>query len=259
MDAASIISTSLQVADLASNVYSNHNKIIRCFNRIFRKPINVLIVGESGSGKSQFLSTVQKRTEFSDSRTIISHKSTFVLPNGRRVDFYDTPGHQTLKQERIKTINEISRKKFSGIVNVVCCGYQAVEGAKVTEAFRGDEVKEDFLKENRARELKQLQEWMPHVDKNSNIEWVLTIVNKADIWWGDNINALSLYADNSQYDNELRTLTKVAHVVIVPYCSVIAPFMGKPMKLLFGEKDKYALYLNLCKHLSDLIGIEWLK
>lgn len=259
MEAATILSSSLQVLDLAGNIYNNHNKIKWLFNYC-RKSVKVLIVGESGSGKSQFLSTIQENKEFSESRTLVSHKSTLVLPNGRRVDFYDTPGHQTLKQERTKIINEISRKKFNGIVNIVCCGYQAVEGAKASEIFQGEEVKEAFLKENRAKELKQIQEWMPHIDKNSRVEWVLTIVNKADIWWERGVDAISQYADNSQYDNELRSLARVADVAIVPYCSLINPlFLGKSIKLSFGEKEKYALHVNLCKQLGELTGIEWRK
>ena len=70
MDAATIISTSLQVADLVKETYVNYPSIKKWFNRKFRKPIHVLIVGESGSGKTQFLSTIQGEDNFPEKRTI---------------------------------------------------------------------------------------------------------------------------------------------------------------------------------------------
>lgn len=78
MEAATILSSSLQVLDLAGNIYNNHNKIKWLFNYC-RKSVKVLIVGESGSGKSQFLSTIQENKEFSESRTLVSKVHLFFL------------------------------------------------------------------------------------------------------------------------------------------------------------------------------------
>jgi GTPase Era involved in 16S rRNA processing len=259
MDAATIISTSLQVADLVKETYVNYPCIKKWFNRKFRKPIHVLIVGESGSGKTQFLSTIQGEDNFPEKRTMFSHDSTLELPNGRRVIFCDTPGHQSMKPERDRSINDINRKKYNGIVNIVCYGYQSTEGLKESDVFQGDSIKESFLKENRERELKQIQEWLPRIDKNCQVDWVLTIINKADIWWEQKEQVVDYYAEGSSYEHELQQISRLTKAAIIPYCSLISPFMGRPRPSIFGDKIKYALHVNLCKQLGELIGIEWLK
>ena len=258
MDIASIFAISTQVIDLAAKAHDQYPFFKKLFNSC-KKPIRVLIVGESGSGKSQFLLTIQGKKEFSNDRTTLSQCSMLKLPNGRRVEFWDTPGHQTLKQERGRKLNEISRKKFDGIVNLVCFGYQSTNDIDHTMIYQGGEIKESFLKDNREKELKQIKEWTDRIDGESGVKWVLTIINKADVWWEQKEKVIEYYQEGSEYHEELKTLSKMMSIDIVPYCSVISPLFGRPMTLVFGEKEKHLLHLQLCHHLSNLIGTQWHK
>lgn len=254
----SIGSGVLMVADLAEKAYAYHSKFGYWLNRC-KRPIRVLVLGESGSGKSQFLSTIQSKRNYIQERTKISDKIKMLLPNGRTVEFVDVPGHQSLKMERDKYTNDISRGKFQGIINVVCFGYQSSSEVKTEDVFQSDGVvKESYLKDNRARELKQLEEWLSKVDNKSNLKWVLTLVNKADIWW-ENSKEIVDYYELAEYNDKVKELSRVSTIAAVPYCSVITPFCDRPMKLIFGEKEKNVLHRYLCNQLTCLTGEQWPK
>ena len=77
------------------------------------------MVGESGSGKTQFLKVLQEKTEVVDKSTMTVSTVVITLPNGRRLEITDTPGQQTLKGQRIKAENDICKKKYDGIINLV--------------------------------------------------------------------------------------------------------------------------------------------
>lgn len=87
----------------------------------------------------------------------------------------------------------------------------------------------------------------------------MTIINKADVWWEQNENVIKHYVEGSEYYEELKTLSKMMTISAIPYCSVISPLFGRPMTLIFGEKEKHFLHIKLCQHLSNLIGLEWHK
>lgn len=258
MSAAAVITASKEVFDMAKNVKDNYSEIVKFFNRHFRRKIRVLVVGESGTGKSQFLSTIQKKKKFVSNSTMVSYSSELELPNGRIVEFIDTPGQQSLLPERKHSINDINRKNYVGVINLVCYGYQATEETNPAIVFQGEQIKDSYLKENRAKELKQLEEWLPNIDAESDIKWVLTIVNKADVWWEKKDEVLSYYR-SEKYWKKIKDIMRVSSAEVIPYCSVITPFCHKPMKLVFGEKDKYELHCHLCDELSKLIKQEWPK
>lgn len=258
MSLLTAFTTSKEVFDMAKEVKDSYPKIIKFFNRNFRKNIRVLVVGESGTGKSQFLSTIHGKKEFVADSTMVSYSSKLELPNGRIVEFIDTPGQQSLMQDRKRRINAINRKGYDGIINLVCYGYQATEETNPSIVFQGGQIKDSYLKENREKELKQLEEWLPNIDVESNIKWVLTIVNKADVWWEQKDEVLSYY-NSDKYGTKLNEILRVSTTEVIPYCSVIVPFCHRPMTLIFGEKDKYVLHCHLCDELSKLIEQEWPK
>lgn len=253
MDAITALEVTLKAAEAAKEAKENYSKIKRLFHYVL-PPIKVLIVGESGSGKTQFLSSIRDKKEFVESRTKVSNKKTLVLPNGRRVEFCDTPGHQSLKTERGRNVNEIANGKYDGIINIVCYGYQSAEGIDTSNIYQGGVIKEDFLEQNRSKELKQMQEWLERIYAESHVKWVLTIVNKADVWWEDYEEVMAYYEGGSEYDSNLQKISRVSSISILPYCSVINPLFGKPMTIIIGEKMKYAMYEQFQRHLIDLIN-----
>lgn len=258
MDILTIISNALQSVDTLEKLHNSGviHKIPFYINKYFKKTIHILIVGESGSGKSQFLATIQGRKSFAHTRTRVTEKSKVVLPNGYCVRFYDTPGHQILKSERLKALNALNRRKYDGIVNIVCYGHQSVDNVEVSTIFHGDVVREDYLNANKKKELKQVEEWLERIDRDSGVKWLLTIVNKADVWFEKSDEVLSYYREGL-YSQALASLQRFVKLDVIPYCSVITPFCDKPMRLVMGEKEKHALHLNFCNSISKLSEVEW--
>ena len=107
-----------------------------------------------------------------------------VLTSPHRIIFVDLPGHSTSREIRKRRINEISKGKYIGIVNVVCYGYQITDAVNADKVFEAgtNNVKVGFLNDNRKLELSQIDEWVGHITLDSGIKWVLTLVNKVDLW-----------------------------------------------------------------------------
>ena len=253
MDTIAAIDMTIKAAEATKEFKENYSKIKYVFNWM-RPSIKVLVVGESGSGKTQFLASIRDKKEYVDDRTKVSVTRTLTLPNGRRVEFCDTPGHKSLKAERGRKINKIASGKFDGIINIVCYGYQSAENIDTSNIFKGGEIKEEFLELNREKESQQVQEWLGRIYGDSKVKWVLTIVNKADVWWKNYEDVMSHYEEGSTYNDTLQDIARISSISSLPYCSVISPLFGKPMTIVFGEKDKYALYDRFQKHLIDLIN-----
>lgn len=228
----------------------------RLYNGILPRK-KILVVGESGSGKTQFINvlklvggTVKKSTM---NVTIV----TVSLPNGRKVDFVDTPGQQTLQDQRQRAINDISRNKYDGIINIVCYGYQVNDSTKESDVFQvgSSNVKASYLENNRQLELKQVKEWLPRIDNIKKLEWVLTIVNKADIWYEVKDEVMAYY--NSSYHDQMVKIGQFIQTPTIPYCCVISPFFKRKMSIIMGEDEKLQMHLELYEVLGNLLHIAW--
>lgn len=230
------------------------NKIKYNFNYYARAPIRVIIFGESGVGKTQFINSLLNRPE-STNRTRQIEPSTMILSNGRKVVLFDTPGHQSLKQERYRMAELITKKKIKGIINVVNYGYNEVDTIDAVKIFTEESssiVKDEYLKENRKREISQLDDWLRHINAKSSVQWVITVINKADIWF-ENQSAVLAHYEEGEYGIKLRQLSTCCHVDTYEYCSVISPFYDRPMTILIGDSKKRELRSNLEQGLINLI------
>lgn len=229
----------------------------KVFINKLRPAKKILLVGESGSGKTQFLNVLQEKAEVVEKSTMTVSTVVITLPNGRRLEITDTPGQQTLQDQRIKAENDICKKKYDGIINIVCYGYQASSDTKIEDVFQTgtSTVKQAYLEDNRKKEIKQVGEWITRIDSDSSVNWVLTIVNKADIWYSTYNAVMGYY--NSTYRDELNKISNFKKIPVVPYCCVIAPFCDKPMTLAMGEKEKNTMHKDLLMILSELLHIQW--
>lgn len=227
-------------------------KLTYFVNYYFRSPIRVIIFGESGTGKTHFINSLL-HNPLTKGRTRLTEQKKLILKNGRKIVFYDTPGHQTLQEQRYKISEFISKKKITGIINVVSYGYNESDTADGISIFKvgTDEVKEEYLKENRKREISQLDDWMRYINSDNKVRWIITIINKADIWYENKSNVLSYY-EEGEYAKALVPLGHCCMLYSYPYCSVISPFCDRPMILYMGERQK----VDMCETLtSELINI----
>lgn len=217
-----------------------------------KPPIRIAILGESGVGKSALLSMLLGEAYETDSTRFNIFK-TICLPNGRRIKFTDCPGQKSYRQERQKIKEKILRGKYHAIINVVCYVYNETNSSKVKIFESGtNTVKPSYLSENRKLELGQLKEWIEDISVRSKLRWVLTVINKADVWF-DNLEEVVDYYQNGEYGNILAGIHQVCAHHILPCCSIISPFGGQPMVLTMSEKIKRSLHESLLANIQDFI------
>lgn len=230
-----------------------YSKFKRFWNGLCFNKKKVLVIGESGSGKSQFLATIQNRGLYIEHRTVVDKEIKMTLADGHVVVFVDVPGHHSSQEIRQRRINELNREKYDGIINVVCYGYQITDAASEEQVFEAgtDKVKAGFLNDNRKLELSQLDEWIGAITKDTGIKWVLTLINKADLWDVDK-KIVTSYYEEGEYDKKISKLKPLAKCIVVPYCSVIGNFCNRHLSQI-DEKGKLRLHNRMKENLLELI------
>lgn len=240
--------------------------LVYATNYYCRKPVNVVVYGTSGAGKTEFIRALLEEDVdvVNPPRTRFNSRKRLVLKNGRKIHFYDVPGHSSLKQQRQSVTEMILKKKIKGIINVTTYGYNDAEEAEGVSIFKVDNlgipvVKNDYLNKNRQRELEQISEWEDFIRSSNKIEWVITVINKADIWYKSREEVLNYYQNGIYYDNFIKAIEKVCKTCVFPYCSIISPFANQPMALSYSERDKVKMHNELKNDILKLIKGEYEK
>lgn len=256
LSAIDVASTIVNGVELASTVKTKKIKYI--WNRYFRRTIRVIVYGDSGVGKTQFLNTLTGRNTYTPDRTRFVSKFELTLSSGRKIEFLDTPGHQSSKIARLHALDYIAKGKVDGIINLVDYGYQDGEEMEkqLETAFNVDtnQVKDSFLRENRLLELNRTKEFLDRINPNTRVGWIITVVNKADVWYS-NINEILEYYKEGEYGKELKQYSHTVHLDTLPFCSVITPYANRKMLLEFSERDKIRFYNSLLEEFEQLISI----
>lgn len=239
---------------LLFNVPRWGKRLIYVWNYCVYKPTRVLLLGVSGSGKTQFLNSFLGIPMLEDNRTYVPEDKYYIFPNGRKIQFVDLPGHDAYKNTRQRYIDEITKNKIKGIINVVNYGYNDAEVNEADVFKTGEnEIKNAYLRDNRKNELDQLDEWLGRIHSGSKPQWLITIVNKADIWY-EKKDEVAAYYENGEYGNEFIEIKRVVPHYIFQYCSVINPFGGRPMSIIMSERKKNEMQKNLRESLLRLIS-----
>lgn len=230
------------------------NKLVYIYNRL-RPSVKIGVYGDSGTGKSQFLSTITGNGIYKNGPTMKLKHCKFVLANGRQIEFIDTPGHQSLSIPREKFKIKIQNNKITGIINIVSYGYQYQDNLNLDEIFNVDtrEVKESYLEDNRKREIERTEEIIKAIVPEVKLKWIITLVNKADIWYKDKNEVLKYYNEGN-YHIKISELKRTTNLFVYPFCSIITPFANRPMLLIYGEKDKHQMYDDFFKGLQELVN-----
>lgn len=228
--------------------------VLRFFRYYFYPPIRIVIFGESGSGKSQLICALTNSKNSNIGRTRNIEKKYFRLPSGRRVALIDSPGHSTYQAQRYNLGDQIKAKKIRGIINVVSYGYCEADTAQDVSVFKTGEnvVKEEYLNINRKKEVAQLDDWSRYVD-GKNTAWIITLINKADIWHNKREDVLNYYENASPYAEKLSNYKNCCTLHTFEYCSIIAPFCDRPMVISIGEREKEKLHNTFIVELQKII------
>ena len=227
------------------------DKIIDAFKRKHR----VLVLGSTGVGKTNFLQSLtsltapaidyMKRTEFSREHGIKIGKSPFI--------FIDTPGELGKQPRRKKAIREALSGEISGVINVVSYGYHEYRSSHLDKLNRDGSPSSQYLSEHRKVEVAALSEWVELLGDQQTIDWAMTIVSKADLWWDRKDEVLQFYTSGG-YSRSLGSISKMAPSVI-EYCSVFHKFYGRgPLSGVFDERDRENARERLLHALLEAVG-----
>lgn len=220
-------------------------------------PYRIIVFGASGTGKTQFISQLREIPPTKPKGTYRLMKHKIVLKNhGRRIHLYDTPGHILSKQARDDIKDEIIQNKIKGIINVVSYGYAEREKADTANVFKAgtNDVKQGYLNDCLNAELKLLDEWVSAISKDNRVKWIITLINKADIWSGMEDDAFRYYSENGKYLDALNCALQHCKHYVLKYCCRIEPFYDKPMTIHKGERYTEELRKDFNNELIRLIS-----
>lgn len=232
-------------------------KLYKWFNKERKE---ILILGCSGVGKTQFIHSLNDNTKniVSRTRTEASETVKATIEN-KPFCVIDTVGQEAQPKERIGILEaKLQDENLVGIINLVGFGYHERFAELPTNVFEGDsfQVKDDFLEENRQKELKYLQEWLPilHISK---VKWVITLVNKIDIWKRE-ANIVQQYYENIENEYQqafIKTFESKRfdkkHIVL-PYTSALELFY-KRHPIFVGEFEKLLIQNHFKNELLRLL------
>lgn len=191
------------------------SKIQMLLKRINEGAYNVAILGAGGVGKTSLsLLLSGKKDEilfdYSESQNIEKEKL------GRNIigKFIIGPGQQRRVEKHWSDIQrDIVSGKIKGIINVVTYGYHSAEESQISEItpFEDGMSNEDFCEKyailKRQREIELLDQVKNFVKISKGKIWMLTIVNKQDLWWNEREEVEKFYKQGNyqQHIQEIET------------------------------------------------------
>ncbi len=229
--------------------------LLERFCDLFKKTDGVLVLGATGTGKTQM---IRSFTEFMP--PAIHHlcrtqsvKSHSIRNMDKAFKIIDTPGEHESKPLRMDAIRSALGKGVSGIINVASYGYHEGRTGK-NEAIDSDgNVKADFLEKHREIEKTYLDEWTTILGDRRTTGWMITVVNKADLWWDRKDEVLEYYKSGS-YSESLGDAKSLGPIVL-PYCSVCHRFFGEGrLSGAFDDSDRNMLRSHMLQSLLEVVG-----
>jgi len=225
--------------------------------RFFQKKRRILVLGAAGTGKTAFVRSLSGAALGASDlfRPTLVISQTRVTLEGLRFVVIDTPGHEIYQAVRRDAVVQGMRRRFDGIMNVVCYGYHEIETPR-EEVLRADHLRPraKYLQNRRRVEVEQLLSWR-ELARPELTPWVMTLVNKADLWREES-DAVMRYYESGEYHEGLADLPARVHHMTLPYCATIQTFFGGLTSGRFGDHDRAGLQAYFVKTLMDAAGKE---
>jgi hypothetical protein len=184
--------------------------LTRIKNRIRFGHLKIIIFGGGGTGKSTLgqLFSGQLGREAASKSYIESIKTEEYKLQGDLVGTLLAPPGQ---EHRVlhtwpQLFRELIGGKSSGIINVVADGYHSFQGLSFKEHrlfeehMSQDDFMQAYLLDRQNRELELLDEIVPPLKVTKGRIWVLTLVNKQDLWWAERNSVQQHYVHGEYHD-----------------------------------------------------------
>jgi hypothetical protein len=106
---------------------------------------------------------------------------------------------------------------------VVSFGYHETNRPAADAIDDNGSPRPEFLEERRAVEMEAMSEWLPLLGDRTTTAWIVTVVNKADLWWHYSDDVLKHYVSGT-YATAVRSEDRRLKHVVLPYCAVVHRF-----------------------------------
>jgi len=191
----------------AVTIYEQRKSVLSLLRRLgtlaLKGNTRIAVFGEGGCGKSTLgsfvsgaLDTDEGAKPYKETLIVESFGFTGVTP-GKLIVPPGQPDRRPRNWDELFGL--LSSGKASRVINLVSWGYLSteLERARVfpRETFETDDAfRHRFVADGRSRELRALQELIPHLRSAKYPIHMITFVNKQDLWWHDRYEAHDYYA-----------------------------------------------------------------
>ncbi len=194
--------------------------------RLERYGAKILIVGNTGVGKTSLVNALlapeSHRGVARQSTTSTKLSGTHIGMSGS-VILVDTPGNRLFRSELEKQLQQVVQGGVLGVINVVAYGYTdsrawRPESDEPSAYESPGIVNQEYLASARAREFDFLRQWFKG-PLREQVHWMLTVVNKYDLWWRDRGEVLEYYGNNGHYGRTAVRTLGGANYSVTPTCA----------------------------------------
>ena len=204
----------------AITIAEQGNKLKKTLNRVIHFIANgkcrIIIFGSGGIGKTtlSYVLSNKEITDFEYKETINIEK---VDLNSEIFGHYLVAPGQERRIERYwpELFRKIGSNKINGIINVVSYGYHSLDignNSYKTSTYYNNEVDDDKFLENylniqQEKEIRYLKKTVEHIKSTEKKIWMITLVNKQDLWW-DRKEEVQEHYINGEYNSVIEEIYK---------------------------------------------------
>lgn len=176
----------------------------------------ILILGAGGCGKSTLglllSGTLDHLEHVPSSYTESLFTEKLELADDPKVEVVIPPGQEHRRASTWTSLQaDVASGRVRGIIFVNCFGYHSLGDISFKEhrLYRSTTSQEEFLAaylaDRREEELRVLRLLEPHIKACPEKLWIISVINKEDLWWDKRAEVIAHYAEG-EYGDIIRSI-----------------------------------------------------